>query len=117
MTNNLYLVFSQKPDHISHDEYHAWYVDHAQENIESPGFVNAQRYITQEIANSQPVGDEQHLVVYEYAGDMARWRTDLTKRIQTGDVVLPDWFKQIKFASWSCTPTGGLLTPTTHSTT
>jgi hypothetical protein len=53
--------------------------------------------------------------VYQYEGEMARWRADLTNRIQTGDVVLPDWFKQIKFTSWSCTPTGGLLTPTTHS--
>jgi hypothetical protein len=42
---------------------------------------------------------------------MAEWRTDLTRRIQTGDVVLPEWFKQIKFKSWTCTPAGGLLTP------
>lgn len=114
MTNNLYLVFSEKPDHISHADYDAWYADHAQENIESPGFVNAQRYNVQEIADSQPVGVEKHLAVYQYAGDMDRWRSDLTKRLQTGDVVLPDWFKQIKFASWRCSPTGGLLTPETH---
>jgi hypothetical protein len=65
----------------------------------------------QEIANSEPVGAEHHLSLYHYEGDMAKWRTDLTRRIQTGDVVLPDWFKQIKFKSWSCSPLGGLLTP------
>jgi hypothetical protein len=42
---------------------------------------------------------------------MSTWRTDLTRRIKEGDVVLPDWFKEIKFKSWSCTPEGGLLTP------
>jgi hypothetical protein len=111
MTNNLYLVFSEKPDHISVDDYHRWYADHAQENIESPRFVSAQRYTIQEIVNSEPVGDESHLALYEYAGEMSEWRTDLTRRIQSGDVVLPEWFKQIKFKSWTCTPAGGLLTP------
>ena len=45
MTNNLYLVFSEKPDHISVEDYHRWYTAHAQENIESPKFVSAQRYV------------------------------------------------------------------------
>ena len=43
MSANLYLVYSQKPDWVSRDDYHSWYVDHAQENIESPGFLTAQR--------------------------------------------------------------------------
>jgi len=111
MTNNLYLVFSEKPDHISVEDYHRWYVVHAQENIESPDFVSAQRYVVQEIAGSEPVGPKQHLALYEYAGDMSTWRSDLTRRIKEGDVVLPDWFKEIKFKSWSCEPQGGLLTP------
>ena len=42
---------------------------------------------------------------------MSTWRTDLTRRIKEGEVVLPDWFKEIKFKSWSCEPLGGLLTP------
>lgn len=111
MSNNLYLVFSEKPDHISVADYHSWYADHAQENIESPRFVSAQRYIVQAIANGEPVGGEHHLALYEYEGDMDEWRSDLTRRIQSGDVVLRDFHKQIKFESWRCTPTGGLLTP------
>ena len=63
---------------------------------------------------SDPVGTEQHLALYEFAGDMSRWRTDLTRRLSTGDVVLPEWFPQIKFQSWRCSPAGGLLTPATH---
>jgi hypothetical protein len=107
----MYLVFSEKPAHISIEEYHRWYAAHAQENIESPTFVSAQRYTIQEIANSEPVGDKQHLALYEFEGDMSTWRTDLTRRIKEGDVVLPDWFREIKFKSWSCEPLGGLLTP------
>ncbi|MBI5090720.1 MAG: hypothetical protein HZB15_18170 [Actinobacteria bacterium] len=114
MSRNLYLVFSEKPESLTTDEYHRWYVDHAQENIESPGFVSAQRYVVQEIANSEPVGPEEHLSLYEYEGDMSTWRTDLTRRIKEGDVVLPDFFKDIKFMSFRCEPTGGLLVPKTH---
>lgn len=111
MTNNMYLVFSEKPEVISLADYHRWYADHAQENIESPTFVSAQRYTAQEIVKSEPVGPEQHLALYEFEGDMAQWRKHLTNRIETGDVVLPSWFEQITFKSWSCSPTGGLLTP------
>jgi hypothetical protein len=111
MAKNMYLVFSEKPDQISLDDYHRWYTAHAQENIESPRFVSAQRYRIHEVVNGVHAGGEQHLALYEYDGDMSEWRTDLTRRIQTGDVVLPEWFKQIKFRSWDCEPVGNLLTP------
>ena len=110
--NNLYLVFSRKPDRISRDDYHEWYVKHAQENIESTGFVDAQRYVIREVEAGKEVGDEQHLALYHYEGDMSIWRNDLTRRIEEGDVVLPDFFKEIEFRSWNCTPVGDLLKPT-----
>ena len=111
MPNNVYLVFSEKPAPISDDDYHAWYVDHAQENIESPGFVSAQRYRVREVVRSEPTGAEQHLALYEYEGPMSTWRTDLTARIDSGAITLPDWFSQIRFRSWTCEPAGGLLRP------
>jgi hypothetical protein len=112
MSTNLYLVFSRKPDRISRDDYHDWYVKHAQENIESPRFVSAQRYVIREVEAGKEVGEEQHLALYEYEDDMSIWRTDLTRRIEEGDVVLPDFFKEIQFRSWNCTPVGDLLRPT-----
>jgi hypothetical protein len=114
MDPNLYFVFSQKPEWVSRDDYHAWYVDHAQENIESPGFLNAQRYVTREVQNGRAVGGEQHLCVYQYEGDMKTWRDSLSDRIKTGDIVLKDWHYDIAFRSWTCAPVGGLLTPKTH---
>ena len=82
MDPNLYFVFSQKPDWVSRDDYHAWYVDHAQENIESPGFLSAQRYVTAEVQNGRAVGSEQHLCVYQYEGDMKTWRDSLSRSHQ-----------------------------------
>ena len=114
MSANLYLVFSRKPEWISRDDYHSWYVDHAQENIESPGFASAQRYVVREVQNGRAVAEEQHLCVYEYEGDMSTWREDLTRRIQSGDIVLKDWHHDIGFRSWDCHPVGDLLRPTRH---
>lgn len=114
MTNNLYLVFSERPDDVSRTDYHRWYADHAQENIESPGFVSAQRYSVRRVTGENPVGFEQHLAVYEHEGDMSTWRTSLTARIASGDVVLPDWFSRIGFTAWTCDPEGELLLPQTR---
>ena len=111
MAPNLYLVFSERPGRISDEQYHTWYTDHAQENIESPGFLSAQRYRVREVVSGEATGPEQHLTVYDYEGPMTTWRTDLSARIQRGDVVLPEWFKEIKFSSWACEPTGELLRP------
>lgn len=110
-TNNLYLVLSEWPDELSRDEYHDWYADHAQENIQSPGFVSAQRYSVRRVVGPEEVGYESHLAVYEYEGDMSRWRTDLSARLESGEVRLPEWFRRIGFTSWACKPEGPLLRP------
>ena len=89
MSTNLYLVYSRKPEWVSRDDYHRWYVDHAQENIESPGFLSAQRYVVREVQNGRAVAEEQHLCVYEYEGEMSTWREDLTRRIKEGVIVRP----------------------------
>lgn len=111
MPNNLYLVFSRRPPDISRDDYHRWYANHAQENIESPGFVNVQRYAIQETQEGRLVAEEQHLAVYQYEGDMSVWWDDLARRINVGDVVLPEFFGRIAFGAWACTPVGELLVP------
>jgi hypothetical protein len=111
MPHDVYLVFSEKPEHISDADYHAWYAHHAQENVESTGFVNAQRYRVREVAAGEPTGPELHLARYEFEPPMSTWRTDLNGRIERGEVVLPEWFGEITFRSWTCTPVGDLLLP------
>jgi hypothetical protein len=103
MSENLYLVFSKPPDTVPADEYDRWYHDHVRENIVSPGFLSARRYAIEPVPQNPPI-PFSHLALYEYEGDMSIWRTDLTRRIETGDVVLPEWFPQITFGSWKCLP-------------
>ena len=109
MSTNLYLVFSKRPEAVSASDYDRWYETHAQENIESPGFLNARRFELGQV-NGTPAPYE-HLAVYEYEGAMEQWRAGLNERIKTGAIVLPEWFPQIQFGSWDCQPRSGLLQP------
>jgi hypothetical protein len=109
VAKNLYLVLSKRPEAISAEDYDRWYEDHAQENIESPGFVSARRFnVTPQRGNEGPF---EHLAVYEYEGTQERWRSDLNSRIESGEIKLPEWFPQITFGGWDCEPASGLLTP------
>jgi hypothetical protein len=105
---NLYLVFSKPPDGVSAAEYDRWYDLHVRENIVSPGFVSARRF---EVTPAREETPFTHLALYEYAGELSVWRTDLTRRIESGEIVLPDWFPQITFGSWSARPLTGRIEP------
>ena len=99
---NLYLVFSAPPTGVSPEDYDRWYHDHLRENLEAPGFVAGQRFrLAPSVGNEAP---HSHLALYEFEGDISRWRTNLDERISSGDIVLPEFFPQIKFGSWECTP-------------
>ena len=75
MSTNLYLVFSKRPEAVSAADYDRWYETHAQENIESPGFLNARRF---ELSPGQRRAGARSSTsrVYEYEGAMEQWRAE-----------------------------------------
>src|ERR1700760_3871659 len=100
--SDLYLVFSQPPESISQDEYQSWYHDHLRENLEAPGFNAGARFaLDHTVAGTKE--SFSHLAVYETAGSMDDLRKGLNERLETGAVVLPPWFKDIRFSSWHAT--------------
>jgi hypothetical protein len=106
---NIYLAFSKPPSDVSKDEFNRWYDFHARENIRSPGFVSAQRYELKATRDA-PVAFS-HLALYEYTGDWSVWRADLDRRLETGDIALPDWFSRVDYGSWACVPLTDRITP------
>jgi tRNA A37 threonylcarbamoyladenosine biosynthesis protein TsaE len=114
MPQKLYLVFSRPPDRISNEEYLRWYDLHARENIVSPGFLSAQRFsVTAARDNATPL---THLALYEYEGEMDTWRQDLERRIDEKDIDLPEWFGEITFESWDCSPLTERIEPVRGAT-
>jgi hypothetical protein len=101
-----YLVFSAPPEGIAPEEYDHWYHHHIRENLEAPGFVAGQRFELRSAVSTggPPAVAHTHLALYEYEGELARWRADLEARIGDGRIVLPEWFPRIHFGSWDCNP-------------
>jgi hypothetical protein len=121
MEDNLYAVFSKPPADLPFDEFEAWYEQHAHENIQTPHFVSVQRYRVSPTVIASGVGPRKtdvdpsaviyrYLAAYRFRGDIADVRADLASRVEGGDIVLPPWFSQVAFSSWSCEPVGGPIT-------
>ncbi|HEY4277296.1 MAG TPA: hypothetical protein VGM91_03690 [Conexibacter sp.] len=101
MSDRLYLVFSAAPEGVAPDEYDRWYHRHVRENIEVEGFRAARRYTAQPV-RGDGAAVPGHLALYEYEGDIAVLRRRLAERLERGEIVLPEWFDRIPFASWDC---------------
>ena len=99
---NLYLVLSSPPEGVPAEEYDRWYHHHIRENLEAPGFVAGQRFrLSPSVGSEHP---HTHLALYEFEGDISRWRENLDSRIASGGIVLPEYFPRITFGSFEATP-------------
>jgi hypothetical protein len=112
---NLYVVFSKPPEGLSFDEYNKWYYDHCRENIRTPGFREVSRYQVKPVVHGKGVGPSRaavdpdtilynHMAVFEFDGTIEDVRADLSRRVQGGDIVLPPWFNDVPFGTWSAEP-------------
>lgn len=122
MSEGVYLVFSDPPPGVSQEDYRAWYEEHVAENIEAAGFVSGRRFGLHHAADRPGASDAQpgdaggfsHLAVYETNAPLDDLRVALEARIASGAVVLPEWFSEIRFSSWYCTPLGDRQVPGGH---
>jgi hypothetical protein len=109
MPNSLWLAFSKPPRDVSDQEFNSWYDLHVRENMVSPGFVGAQRFAITPHRDA-PVR-YTHLALYEYSGDWRTWRTHRDTRIETGEIVRPEWSERVQWGSWECVPLVDRIVP------
>jgi hypothetical protein len=113
MPENLHLVFSRPPEHVSDQEYNRWYDAHLGEILVVPGFVAARRYRLQTVKGDWTPSAHRYLSAYEIEGQPQQVMADLDQEVASGRMRLPDWFPQITFASFNCyshgNPTGPRL--------
>ena len=103
---SVWLVFSGPPDGVAREDYDTWYDGHTAENIESPGFLDARRYAVEPVVTADDMGPHQRLALYHYAGDGVSLRTHLLGRVDSGEIVLPAFFPEIRFGVWMGSPIG-----------
>jgi hypothetical protein len=118
--NNLYAVFSRPPEGVSWEDYDRWYHMHCRENVQSRGMVAVQRYGVKPVVVGSGVGPSRsqvdpnaipynHLGLFQFQGTIEDVRADLSRRVSGGDIVLPDWFNNVQFSTWACTPIDELV--------
>ena len=103
----LYLVFSEPSERVSDEEFLTWYDTHIPEILETEGFVSAQRYRVTPVMEAEGVIPRYRLLVlYEISTDIDTLRAELRRRSEAGEIVLPDWFMETRYMTWTCEPVG-----------
>ena len=107
MPGALHLVFSRRPESISEEDYNTWYDFHLSEILAVPGFVSAQRYaLTPDVVEAENPVAFTHLSLYEVEGEIDDVMKALWDDSAQGGMDLPEWFAEIRFASWNATTLG-----------
>lgn len=119
MAQHLQLVFSDPGDAVSDAEFDRWYEDHLEEILSIPGFLSAQRYALEPIAQDGDGAPFRRLVVYEVDDDTERLMRSMQEmkldevdnyreRKDAGDdgPELPSWWTDVRFSSYNCAPIG-----------
>lgn len=109
MTGTLQLVFSTPPDRIEKADFHKWYDFHLTEILASRGFVAARRFEVRTITGAEPPAGFRHLSAYQTEGSPEELSAALREQVPA--MRLPEWFPEIRFASWNCFPLDGLAEP------
>ena len=109
MTRTLQLVFSTPPARIEEAAFHEWYDFHLTEILASRGFLAARRFAVRPITGSEPPVGFRHLSAYQTEGSPEELGAALREQLPA--MQLPEWFGEIRFASWNCFPLDRLAEP------
>lgn len=125
MTTHLHIVFSAPPEHVTDDDYNAWYDAHVKEILSVPGWVAATRYRVEGVVDPEHTGVYRYMSVYELEVPPAEALANLeTAGLNSGEsyvqlkdesgaadpLPLPDWFVDIHFGSMNAVATGARIT-------
>ncbi len=111
MPENLHLVFSTPPAHVSDEEYNRWYDVHLGEILVLPGFAAARRYRLQTVKGEWTPSAHRYLAAYELTGEPKKAMAELRRKDVSSRMHLPEWFPQITFASFACYSHGNPTEP------
>jgi hypothetical protein len=119
----VHLVFSDPPAGVPDRDFDAWYDEHVKEILSVDGWLTATRFKVDAVVGAETSGGYRYLSVYELdrppdeavANLVASGMGDARSYVETkpdGDALpVPDWFADVRFASWNCSQLG----ETTHA--
>ena len=117
MAENLHIVFSKRPTGVPEKEFNDWYDNHVKEilALDMPGFVGARRFrIEPVVIDPETPTFWDHLTLWIIEGDPEAAMEEQKKRgldtkesyvalkqKDTSGPPLPDWWDEVRFASWN----------------
>ena len=104
MPHPVHIVFSLPPASVGEEEYSSWYERHVAEILETPGFIAARRYWLGPASPDRPPVEFRHAVVYVMDRPSEEPLAELGRRQDAGELTIPDWFGEIRFASFDGRP-------------
>ena len=100
MADNIQLVFSRPPEGLDPGEYDRWYEGHVGDILAVEGYEAVRRFALH-AANGEAVPTMySHLALYVIGGEPADTLARLQRAVRDGTVALPDWFDDVRFASF-----------------
>lgn len=104
MPHSVHFVLSIPPAGVSEHDYSTFYETHLDEILETPGWVAARRYWLEPASTERPRVDYRHLSLYVMDRPSEEPLVELERRMGAGEMTIPDWFGDIRFASWDGRP-------------
>jgi hypothetical protein len=98
--NPVHFVFSVPPASVADDEYSSWYDTHVAEILATQGFDSARRYWLRPSSPDRPPVEFRHVAVYVMDRPSEEPLAELGRRAGAGNMTMPDWFGEIRFASF-----------------
>lgn len=104
MPRGIHVVYSVPPAGVRDEDWSAFYDTHVREILETRGFAEARRYRLEPAVANRPPVEYRHAAVYVLDGPSAGPLAELGRRAEAGELTLPDWFGEIRFASFDGRP-------------
>jgi hypothetical protein len=104
MPHPVHIVLSVPPASVNDDEYSSWYDTHVAEILETPGFVAARSYRLGPASPERPPVEHRYGAVYVMDRPSEEPLAELGRRMRAGEMTIPEWFGEIRFASFDGRP-------------
>ena len=111
MSEHLHLVFSDPPPEIDEVTFNEWYDFHLGEILVVPGFRAARRYRLHVAVGSGGPARYRFLSAYELEAPPAEVMVALDEEVASERMQLPEWFPEVRFASFNCYSHGDASEP------
>ena len=107
MPESVYFVFSEPPPQVDRGDYGRWYEGHVRDILAVEGFRSARRFDLEVARGERSPTMYSHLSLYAIEGDPREAMARLRAAGEEGLVPLPDFFDEIRFASFYGDPLEG----------